>query len=172
MKSNKIIILFLAVFAILLSVGGYYFGMQSNNGSKQGFVSNSKLFEKYDGRRESSEALDALIASHKYLLDSMTTAISMMPEKKSEELEEKKKQVLFYHQVAKDFEQEQQETSAKYQERIWKQLNQYVYDYGKKNGYTYIYGAQQNGSLMYAEESQDITEDLIEYANRKYSGRE
>lgn len=55
-------------------------------------------------------------------------------------------------------------------EKIWKQINQYISDYGKENKVDIILGANGQGSLMYANDKIDITKDVIEFVNNKYVG--
>ena len=45
-----------------------------------------------------------------------------------------------------------------------------VKEYGKTNGYTYIYGSNDAGSVMYGKEELDITESVLEYLNASYKG--
>jgi len=61
--------------------------------------------------------------------------------------------------------------SAQYDKEILAQLNQYVRDFGAKNNYEYIFGNDGNGSLMYAQESNDLTRQVTEYINQKYAGK-
>jgi outer membrane protein len=58
-----------------------------------------------------------------------------------------------------------------YQEQIWKQLNQYIREYGEQNGYSFIHGAMGNGNLMYAAESKDLTKDILAFCNKRYAGK-
>jgi len=51
---------------------------------------------------------------------------------------------------------------------IWKRLNPYIAEYGKEKGYAYIYGANGTGNVLYADEGEDITDELIEYVNKRY----
>lgn len=55
-------------------------------------------------------------------------------------------------------------------DKIWKQINQYVTEYGKENNIDIIFGANGQGSLMYAKENVNHTEVVIKYINEKYSG--
>ena len=38
-------------------------------------------------------------------------------------------------------------------------------NYGEKNGYTYILGSNEAGSVMYGKESQDVTKEILEALN-------
>ncbi len=40
--------------------------------------------------------------------------------------------------------------------------------YGKANGYSYILGGGEGGSVLYGKESNDITDQIIELLNSKY----
>ena len=62
--------------------------------------------------------------------------------------------------------QKQQE----YTSQIWTQINTYVKEYGQQNDYSYILGANGSGSIMYGLESQNITDVVIEFVNKKYEG--
>ena len=63
---------------------------------------------------------------------------------------------------------EQQELSSRYTADIWKRINHYVSDYGKTEGYDFIFGATGDGGLMYANDVNDITDEVILYLNKKY----
>jgi len=44
-----------------------------------------------------------------------------------------------------------------------------VKEYGKANGYTYIYGSNDAGSVMYAKEELNITESVLKHLNDAYT---
>lgn len=56
--------------------------------------------------------------------------------------------------------------SEAFQNSIWQELNKRIEEYGKKMGYKYILGANGDGSIMYGDEAEDITEELIKYLNK------
>ena len=68
------------------------------------------------------------------------------------------------------FEEDHQQLVLTYNKQVWKQLNQYVQEYGEQQGYQYIYGTKGDGNLMYAQASEDITEQIVAYANARYEG--
>ncbi len=49
-------------------------------------------------------------------------------------------------------------------------IKKYVKDYGKKNGYDYIYGTGDVVSVMYAKEGYDITDKILKELNDNYKG--
>lgn len=70
----------------------------------------------------------------------------------------------------KSFEEDNEKMVKQYDENIIKQLNQYVKDYGEKNKYQFIYGADGSGNLMYADSTYDLTKKIIEYVNERFNG--
>lgn len=58
------------------------------------------------------------------------------------------------------------EKSEAFQASIWEELNQRIEEYGEMMGYTYILGANGDGSIMYGDNAEDITEELIIYLNK------
>ena len=55
-------------------------------------------------------------------------------------------------------------------EKIWKQINQYISDFGKEKGYDVILGANGQGSLMFGNENINLTKEISDYINTKYEG--
>jgi len=55
-------------------------------------------------------------------------------------------------------------------EQIATQLNQYLEDFTKEQGYDYIFGATGAGSLMGAKEAYNVTDEVLRYANERYKG--
>jgi outer membrane protein len=63
----------------------------------------------------------------------------------------------------------QDEFGAK-RDSIVEKMRSYVKEYGKKNGYDYIYGTGDAASVLYAKEGFDITDKLVKELNDKYKG--
>lgn len=43
-----------------------------------------------------------------------------------------------------------------------------VQEYGKANGYQYILAGGEGGSVLYGDEAQDVTEELLKLLNEEY----
>jgi outer membrane protein len=67
------------------------------------------------------------------------------------------------------YDKENEEMISNYQSQIWKQLNQYIKDFGDKYEYSLIWGASGDGSLVYSAEGNDITQELLDYVNARYN---
>ncbi len=57
--------------------------------------------------------------------------------------------------------------SQDFQATVWDELNTRVEAYGKERGYKFILGGTGDGTIMYASEMEDITEEVINYLNAK-----
>ena len=55
-------------------------------------------------------------------------------------------------------------------QQVWGRLNDYIQLYGEENEFMLILGAQGNGNVMYAQETINITEEVLKFANSKYQG--
>ncbi|ETN94068.1 OmpH family outer membrane protein [Zhouia amylolytica] len=65
-------------------------------------------------------------------------------------------------------EQQLSQESQKEIDSLIKKVRTFVKDYGKKNGYTFILGANEAGSVLYGAESKDITEEVLNALNDSY----
>jgi outer membrane protein len=47
-------------------------------------------------------------------------------------------------------------------------VKDFIKTYGKDNGYTYIYGSNESGNILYGKEELDITVEVTEALNAEY----
>lgn len=60
------------------------------------------------------------------------------------------------------------EEEQKMTQTVLNGVNDFVKEYGKSKGYRYILGANGSGSLIYAKDAYNITEDLLRSLNEEY----
>lgn len=139
------------------------------------YVDTNLLYEKFEGKIELEKEFSLYVNKQTTILDSLELNIKGLYDeyqiKPSKELE---KSIILkeknYDRLHQEFSKVSQEQREKYMKELWTQINQYVKEYGDKNKYTVILGANGTGSLMYSKKEIDITEELIEYINIKYAG--
>lgn len=140
---------------------------------KTGYVKVNYLYENFDGKKELEEKIITLENKQNYVLDSLLLVVREMENQFKENPEKQGAYQVEYDQyqrVAEEFRRNAEEKKMLFNERIWKHINQYLEEYGKKNEYVYIYGADGSGSLMYADSTSDISEPVLKYINEKYKG--
>ena len=53
-------------------------------------------------------------------------------------------------------------------EKDEKEVKEEIKAYGKTNGYTYILGGGDGGSVLFGDETKDLTEEILTILNNKY----
>lgn len=65
-------------------------------------------------------------------------------------------------------EQQLQQNSQAEMDTLVKKVKKEIREYGKANGYTYILGGGDGGSVLYGEEAKDLTDVILKILNDKY----
>lgn len=175
MKTKQLIICSAIVIGIsTLSVIAYHYCYSGKTAYMEikkvfnGFTLKKELEDKYEiTAKQRAKILDSLSGNLKLLsaqvqADRKNTELMLQFENKREE----------FFKIRERFEEDNAALSRKYDGQILEQMTQYVSDFGKKNGYTYIFGAEGNGTLMYAENTENISDEIIQFINNKYKGIE
>jgi len=147
---------------------------------KIGFVDNSKLINEYQEKIDIEEKLKVKIAAFQKRTDSLRkvfrfdvneaeikakTMSQIDIQKLSQELQQRE-QILSQRL---QFEQQQiaQESQAQNDSLIIK-IKDFVKDYGDTNGYSYILGSNEAGSVMFGKEESDLTQTILDLLNTAY----
>ncbi|SFU27212.1 outer membrane protein [Pustulibacterium marinum] len=120
--------------------------------------------EKFGMRRDSiGKSLDAEGQ------DFQTKANSMSQSKQQEEYQKLMQKAQRLQQV---LQQEEYKISQEGQveiDTLISEVKDFVKVYGADNNYTYIFGANESGSVMYGADDKNITEDVLKALNDKYA---
>ena len=174
MKGNIV----LSSLALLVSIAsiGYVFNM--NSAPSLAYVDNIRLYNSFSLKKELESKLDYLKNERKTVLDSLELEIDRLAlnldkqESPEAELVTRYKGLVDVYRSKSDaFANENEERSQEFNQQVWTQLNQYVQEFGDEHQYQFVFGTSGTGNIMYANKGQDVTEDLIKYANEKYAGR-
>lgn len=163
------------VLAIMLVTA---FSCQQEN--KVGFVDNAELINgyqmkidletKYDGiNQKFTQKMDSLSQEfQKEVMDYQAKQQSMTPQQLEEtyQLLGQKQQVL-----QQRYQSEQQELEKAFQteiDTVVTRVKKFVKSYGKDKKFKYILGSNEAGSVLYGEESADLTKEILEELNSQY----
>ena len=86
-------------------------------------------------------------------------------QKNGQELQRREQQL---GQAQQALQMQLQQESGKEMDSLVKGVKKFIKDYGKKEGYAYIYGTGDAASILYAEEKYDITKEIVKLLNEKY----
>lgn len=173
MNFNKIVggsLLLVLLFSVMVNVSLY----QSQQ--KTAFVNLEQVFEEFKGKKELEAQFMSAQTQRNRLLDSISMDLQVLrvkfneAPKKEEMLQELSQKQTVFAKLRNEFSSQEEQEDLEYSQKIWQQINQYTNDFGKENGYDFIHGTKSDGSLMYANQSIDITTILIQYINEKYEG--
>lgn len=141
---------------------------------KIAYVNTSVVYDGFTLKKELEEKYKKVQLIRQNLLDSIKFKVQYLS-LKGNAIDEKDKIMInelqrSYLAKEKEFMSDNEVTATNYSEQIWKQINQFMEDYGKENHYDVILGATGQGNIMYAKERDDITKSILEYINNKYAG--
>lgn len=145
---------------------------------KIAFVELQKVFDEFEMTKEYKSKLETVVLARKNITDSLGLDLTARSKalKQTQSPDQNKVQGFlydkeYYQEKVKQMDEDNLALKRKYDSEINSQLNQYVKDYGQKNGYRFIYGAEGSGVLMYARETDNISEQVISYINERYKGK-
>lgn len=168
---------FLPFLAIIISFIAFYF---AKSGSDLVYVDVNKLVEGYKRTKTVKVEFDKKAAAMKANVDTLIAdwqkelknyekeRTTMTPNElklKQELLTNKQQQVNGYQEA---IQKQMQDEDKKITQTIINDINDYVKEYGKKKGYKIIFGASGGGNIMYADESADLTEEVLKGLNDDY----
>lgn len=167
-------ILTVVFFLALLGVSAFMIFRPS---ARLAWIDLPAVYNGFEYKKEMESRLVRIQEARKHILDSMELDLRIISEELRASSQKDPKKMVLYQQMGEDyinrkklFEEDNYMNKAKYEEQILKQLNQYVRDFAEKHGYSFIYGADGTGNLMYGDRSLDITEEVKKYVNDKYKG--
>lgn len=174
MVKNIILNVCVSLLITVAAVAVYNYGFKQ----KIAYIDSMKLYNEYAGKKELEKKYEDQKSRKQAYLDSLFLDLQYIEKNMAEvakptveQLDKYATKKRVFNQLTENFERDNKELEAKYLDVIWQNLNQYIKDYSKSKKYDYVLGANGTGNLMYAKEGNDITKEIIEYANQKYAGK-
>lgn len=149
--------------------------------TKTAYIEIKKVFDCFQMKAEIEVKYNQTKKIRDKMLDSLSFNLKVMSrhlnEQKNAKSEVDKEEVYQfeykreeYLKLKNQFEEDNAALSQKYDAQILSRLTQYVIDFGKKNNYDIIFGADGNGNLMYSKDVYNISDEVIIFINNKYKG--
>ncbi len=151
---------------------------------KIGFIDNGKLIDDYQMKIDVEEEYKVKDDAFKKRMDSIgkafqieAQAFQMAAQSLSKKKQQEKYQELGQKQqnLQQQFQYEQQIMQQKFNvemDSVISKVNDFVEGYGKDNGYTFILGKNQAGSVMYGADTKDITEAVTKAINSDFGKKD
>ncbi len=150
------------------------------NEMKIGYVDNVKLVNEYQEKKDIEASLKGKIAQYEKRRDSLGQAFQL--EIREAESKASKMTPADLQKLQQEFQQKEQTITQRLQfeqgqitqesrslnDTLKNKVIKFVKNYGEDNGYNYILGSNEGGSVMYGEEKNDLTELILEALNEDY----
>jgi len=164
----------------LLFIGIAVLTIVSCQQQKIGFVDNVELINNYQEKIDTEVKIKTKIEDFQKRTDSLRQSFQL--EINDAEIQARKMSQAGIQKLSKDLQDKEQILSQRVQfeknqiaqesqsqnDSLIQKVKTFVKDYGKKNGYSYILGSNDAGSVMYGEEASDLTQTILEALNAEY----
>lgn len=158
---NSMLILLLIITTVL-------FNYISNNTKEDiTYIDNVKLFNGFNMTKDIKAIEESKINLQAKELDSLYLKLQTIKDKEDNSIKSLQQQIAY---KSKDLQELQDNYTKKLSKNVWNRLNVYIEDYAKTKNLKIILGTSGNGNVMYAQESIDITAQILEFSNKKYEG--
>lgn len=146
---------------------------------KIGFVDNTKVVQDFQKKKDFEASFQTKIDAFNKKADSLQKAIQLAAQlfqnraaKMRQSKAEEEYNALLQKKQMQDYQlgNEEKALQAEGQKQIdtlVKEVKAFIKEYGKQNGYTYILGANEAGSVLYGAEAQDLTDVILDALNNK-----
>lgn len=155
---------------ILLLGGAIGWLIGKEQASQIAHIQTAKVFAEFQMTQELEDKLGNTRQARQTILENLNFRMQAMQSRRAplDSLETIRRELALKQA---QFAEDNSAQSEQYTEQIWTQLNQYLQDYCETEGLTYLLGANGSGNLMGADESFDLTEEVIAFVNQKYQNK-
>jgi len=150
---------------------------------KIGFVDNSVLINDYQEKKEIEAKLKSKIQAYEKRRDSLGQAFQL--DVKAAEVKARSMSQANLQKLQQEFQQKEQIISQQLQfeqqqiaqesqsknDSLIKKVRDFVKSYGKTNGYNFILGSNEAGSVMYGTDEVDLTQTILDALNEAYKNK-
>jgi len=146
---------------------------------KIAFIDNAKVVNEYQKKKDFEEKFKTKIESFNKKTDSLQQAIQLEAQlfqsraaKMNQNKAEEEYQALLQKKQMQDYQLNNEEKQLQVEgqkeiDTLVKQVKAFIKDYGKSNGYTFILGANEAGSVLYGSDNKDFTDNVISELNKE-----
>lgn len=132
------------------------------------FVNLPQVFNEFQLKKDLEKKLNVELNTKSKLIDSLKLTLGRMPLKTQTDFEKVSYERQNIIQTANALDIDQQKKTQEFNSQVYERLNRYIKMYANEHRYDFILGAEGSGVLMAADESKDLTKEVITYINQKY----
>jgi outer membrane protein len=158
----------LLIITNLFLIGLYFFGKSDNTA----YFEFNKVYNDCSLKKKLETDLEKVVSSRKSDLDSLQLELSLLSGKieaktasplELQQFEDLKTRFLT---LQNNYEQENIRLKDSYTAQIRKEINDKAREFSEKKGYTYLFAAMGDGTIMYASESKNVTKEFQDFIDK------
>ncbi|MDF3026943.1 MAG: hypothetical protein K0S23_1250 [Fluviicola sp.] len=152
----------------LVLIGLYFFGKSDNTA----YFEFNKVYNDCSLKKKLETDLEKVFSARKSELDSLQLELSLISGKiesknasglELQKFEDTKTRFLT---LQENYEQENMRLKDTYTAQIRKEINDKARLFAEKKGYTYLFAAMGDGTIMYASDKNDVTKEFQEFIDK------
>ena len=167
----------------LIAIGAVAISLISCNQEKTAYVDTTKVIQDYQEMKD----VESKFESRRDSLTQLITGPQQQFQQEVQEYQQKMNSMSASQRQAKEQELQQKGQRLQQQQQmigqqlrndsdtaidgVVEKVKDFVAEYGKENGYTYIFGSNESANIMYAKEGLDITDEILKELNESYGGK-
>ncbi|MCB9799333.1 MAG: OmpH family outer membrane protein [Candidatus Omnitrophica bacterium] len=166
----------LSLFALMMIFSTAFFSLSAQAAEKYAFINVAEVFDKYqktvdhdrglqETGKKKEEERDVIVRTIRQLKDELVLLNDDAKATKQEALDAKIRELQEFDRAAK---QELGENRRDVIQEIFKDIDDVVQAYGKREGYDLIFNER---ALIYRSDKFDITQPVLEELNKTYGGK-
>ncbi|WP_454880696.1 OmpH family outer membrane protein [Sphingobacterium detergens] len=158
-----------ACFILVLGVCVYLLFFKNE---KIAYVESTRIFQEYEGAKVEREKIEARGREFKLKIDTLNREVREAIIRYDGSADNKTKQIIQIKQKQlDDYQRSVQETLQSEESaamtKVASELNAFLKEYGKRNNYKFIFIANPSGTIAYAADGTNLTEDVLREINKK-----
>lgn len=171
---TKILTIWLAV--LTLAIGFLYIQFDSKFDREVVVVDIERIYQSFKMTEELNKKFVSLTDQSRQAIDSIDQRIAVVQTSlgRSEKLEMNTNPAAEMQWLASEqskLKMQNDKIKSELEQQIWTQLNHFLQEFGDLDNYQVILGAKGDGTIIYANNIKDVTDEVIEFVNDKYYGK-
>ncbi|WP_343540131.1 OmpH family outer membrane protein [Sphingobacterium thalpophilum] len=139
---------------------------------KIAYVESTRIFQDYKGAKFERDKLESRRKEFKLKIDTLSREVREAIIHYDGQSDSKTKQLIqFKEKQLDDYRRSVEQTlhteESAAMSKVAAELNAFLKDYGKRNNYKFIFIASSSGTIAYAAEGTNVTEDVLKEINGK-----
>ncbi|MBP7809087.1 MAG: OmpH family outer membrane protein [Bacteroidia bacterium] len=164
--------------SLTFSVAALVISLALRNKYELVYIDAGRIYSDFQMSKELTKQAEIAANSRKHITDSLMERFRIKSGEIKFQKKPKEEDIIILKQLEdefvyrnEEFEKQNRDMITTMNTKIWNQINQYVSDFGRQKNYSFIFGANGQGNLMFANKELDLTDEVVGYINNRYNDK-